>query len=353
MTKRRTHDEFVKELKAIQPKLKVIGRYINNKERILISDLNGKYLPCAGDLLRGTKPSITSSIDKTKYWINKAIGRHGYKYDYSRVNYTTATIKVCIICPIHGEFWQRPCDHMKSFGCNKCVVDNGKVSISEFIERSNKYHNYKYDYSKTVYVRRHDKVTIICPIHGEFKQIAAMHMNGAGCKKCATLDSSISKHEFIRRSVIKHKNKYDYSLVEYNSVRDKVSIICPKHGVFKQLAVSHMNGHGCRICLFERCGWNKSKSIERANGRMYTLYKIHCWNKNESFYKIGKTVQSVHDRFNSRMPYNYRVISELTGDAGYIYDLENKEKRRHKHLKYEPAIGFNGSKTECFTKLII
>lgn len=41
----------------------------------------------------------------TKDFIEKAKKVHGDKYDYSKVNYERSTIKVCIICLEHGEFW--------------------------------------------------------------------------------------------------------------------------------------------------------------------------------------------------------------------------------------------------------
>ena len=42
------------------------------------------------------------------------------------------------------------------------------MDTSEFIERANKIHNYKYDYSKTVYTKSKENIVIICPKHGEF-----------------------------------------------------------------------------------------------------------------------------------------------------------------------------------------
>lgn len=39
-------------------------------------------------------------------FIQKAQLVHGNVYDYSHVNYINSQIKVCIICPEHGEFWQ-------------------------------------------------------------------------------------------------------------------------------------------------------------------------------------------------------------------------------------------------------
>lgn len=41
----------------------------------------------------------------TEQFIEKARLVHGDKYDYSKVEYINSDTKVCIVCPIHGEFW--------------------------------------------------------------------------------------------------------------------------------------------------------------------------------------------------------------------------------------------------------
>ena len=41
-------------------------------------------------------------------FIRAALKVHGYKYDYSKVEYINNKTKVCIICPEHGEFYQAP-----------------------------------------------------------------------------------------------------------------------------------------------------------------------------------------------------------------------------------------------------
>lgn len=56
----------------------------------------------------------------TKEFIEKAKKVHGDKYDYSKVEYVNSDTKVCIICPKHGEFWQRAVDHTIGRGCSKC-----------------------------------------------------------------------------------------------------------------------------------------------------------------------------------------------------------------------------------------
>ena len=53
-------------------------------------------------------------------FIERATEVHNGKYDYSKVSYVNSTTDICIICPIHGEFWQRPTEHLRGKGCIKC-----------------------------------------------------------------------------------------------------------------------------------------------------------------------------------------------------------------------------------------
>ncbi len=60
-----------------------------------------------------------------------------------------------------------------------------KITTDMFIERANQIHDFKYSYKRTLYIRGRDKVLIICPKHGEFSQKASHHLEGFGCKQCA------------------------------------------------------------------------------------------------------------------------------------------------------------------------
>jgi hypothetical protein len=59
-----------------------------------------------------------------------------------------------------------------------------KSNTNTFIEKANKVHGNKYDYSKVDYVKSNEKVIIICKIHGEFKQLSNNHLQGQNCQKC-------------------------------------------------------------------------------------------------------------------------------------------------------------------------
>ena len=203
-------------------------------------------------------------------FIERAKKIHGDKYDYSKVEYVNNSTKVCILCPIHGEFWQKPEKHLRGHGCSMCCKTGIKSSTKEFIEKAKKVHGEKYDYSKVEYVNNHTKVCIICPIHGEFWQIPNSHLNGNGCYTCSYIkrgnDKKTTLDEFIKKAKEIHGNKYDYSKVEYINAWTKVCIICPKHGEFWQTPHQHLSGHGCFKC--------KQSKLEREIGNLLSNNNI-------------------------------------------------------------------------------
>lgn len=59
------------------------------------------------------------------------------------------------------------------------------ISESEFLKRAKEAHGDRYDYSKTEYIDMKSKICIVCPVHGEFWQTAGNHVNaGHGCPLC-------------------------------------------------------------------------------------------------------------------------------------------------------------------------
>lgn len=59
----------------------------------------------------------------TGAFIEKAISIHGYRYHYSKVDYKRNSIKVCITCPKHGDFWQTPMTHIRGISCPVCGIE--------------------------------------------------------------------------------------------------------------------------------------------------------------------------------------------------------------------------------------
>lgn len=187
-------------------------------------------------------------ISTTHIFVEKSIKIHGDKYDYSKVVYKKAKLPVIIVCPIHGEFEQQPTHHLEGKGCYECGVikrsDKKRTSFQDFVLKSKALNDNKYEY-KEIFENR-DLVAIICPVHGEFKQLKSNHLKGHGCKKCnfdkKRINDALDKFKQI------HKGRYEYTKVKYFSLKQKVIITCKYHGDFEQAPQTHINGHGCPNC---------------------------------------------------------------------------------------------------------
>ena len=233
--------------------------YIDSKTKVcIICPEHGEFWQVPSSHVRGCGCPLCAKEEKSKMrrgntdtFIYNAIKVHSTRYNYSKTNYINSRTKVCIICPEHGEFMMTPSNHLNGQGCPKCMgkqMDNGL-----FISKANEVHGDKYDYSKVEYIDSKTKVCIICPEHGEFWQVPAKHLYGRGCPKCSMEHrkdrQKISYYEFLKKVKKVHNGKYSYSdAPNFNGMHSKIEIICPKHGVFTQLAYDHLAGHGCPKC---------------------------------------------------------------------------------------------------------
>jgi hypothetical protein len=170
---------------------------------------------------RSNRGSYKILSNRFKYYDNTFILQankiHNNKYSYILPSSITNVEKdkFLITCPEHGEFKQTIRAHLQGQGCPKCGIKKAcKVtSLEEFVKASSEKHSNKYDYSKVSYTTMDQKVTIVCPIHGEFNQNAGSHKRGAQCPKCSKPEVSTWKPEYW-----KDKNTIFYILSLPNSL---------------------------------------------------------------------------------------------------------------------------------------
>ena len=206
-------------------------------------------------------------------FIEKAKAIHGDKYDYSKVEYENQQTKVCIICPKHGEFWQTPANHTNirlKQGCPQCkknkLSETKLLCNTDVFENLKKIHNDKYDYTKSIYNGMHSKIKIYCKkCHKYFYQEVNSHLRGRGCPYCCNKMLSTSEVIDLFKSV--HGSKYDYSKVEYKTMKTKVCIICPKHGEFWQTPYKHFKEK-------QNCPYCKESHLENEIRILLESYKI-------------------------------------------------------------------------------
>lgn len=182
-------------------------------------------------------------------FITAATLKHGSKYIYSKVCYINNNTPVIIICPVHGEFEQRPRLHsIEGKGCYQCGRNKCYLSTEEFIFAARKIHGNIFDYSKSEYTHSWNDIKIVCSKHGEFEQRASHHLSGQGCQQCCNENKLLTQQEFIDRAISIHGSLYDYSKSEYKDAHVNIIIICPTHGKFSQRPNHHLSGHGCDKC---------------------------------------------------------------------------------------------------------
>lgn len=286
---RKTQDKFIEEARAIHGDLDYTKTiYTTCENKVIVSSKYGDCKIRPDSLLAGTRPSIKSAINKTEYWVNMAKEVHSsLDLDYSKVEYINNYTKV-IIGTKYGDVSVIPSN----------ILNGGQFNITSAVNKTDYWinmakeiHGDKYDYSKVVYTVNSGSCKIICPIHGEFIQILSIHLEGAGCQKCAN--------------------------------------------------ESLEGGYNPKVAEIKKEEWML---------RPAKVYTIQCWNDEEEFYKIGITTTSIEMRFrNSYMPYRYRVIDIIYTN---LYDAVYLETKMHKENKnpYMPKLFFKGY-TECFSSL--
>lgn len=102
-------------------------------------------------------------------------------------------------------------------------------------------------------------------------------------------------------------------------------------------------------------GCKRQSFLDQAvlNGGQPIFYLIKCWNKEETFFKLGVTVNNILTRYGTvkAMPYEWEILLEHAATAEEVYDMEVQFKTEMNQYHYMPKISFNGSKTECYTAL--
>ena len=270
------NDKFIKESTKIHGNKYdyLLVNYKNNRENVqIICPDHGIFeqsYKLHVDQKHGCPKCNGGILSNKEEFISKSKNIHGDKYDYSLVNYKNGRTKVKIICKKHDIFEQTPDAHIQGQGCPIC--NNKKVTLENFIIKSNKIHNNKFDYSIVILKNTATKVKIICPKHGVFEQRPNDHLQGSGCILCRNDNKRKPLKEFIISSNQIHNNKYNYTLVKYKNNKSKIKIICPIHGVFEQILINHLIGQGCPKCN-ESKGEKEIKEILESNNIIFEIQK--------------------------------------------------------------------------------
>ena len=316
-----TINEFIEKAKEIHNNKYdySLVNYINSKTKIIIlCKLHGEFEQIPHSHLSGN--NCPKCVGGVKYTINEFIEKakeiHNNKYDYSLVNYINSHTKVIIQCNEHGIFKIIPNSLLSNHGCKKCFIQKNIVRCKSnniaFIEKSNKIHDNKYDYSLINYINAHTKIIIICKIHGEFEQTPTGHLSGRSCLKCNKNGYSksqinwlnfISKYNNIDIQHVENigeflipttKYKADGYYKETNTIYefhgdlwhgnpkifnpDDISYFGVKYGELYKNTLKreeHIKNLGYNLVVMWEYDWNKINKSIKILQRKFCIFKLH------------------------------------------------------------------------------
>lgn len=200
------------------------------------------------------------------------------RYDFTCAAYHGALSRITgIVCREHGEFSQYPAQLRRGgSGCPSCGgevrASKRRATPEDVFAAARAKHNGFYTYDRAVYVNNATKMTVTCPVHGDFEATPNSHVSaGKGCPTCGaakrgyrkdvagsarrTADTKLAEHgaRFEEDARKVHGDAYDYSETVYLGRQSKVAIRCPKHGLFEQQAQHHLKrAQGCPECSHHR-----------------------------------------------------------------------------------------------------
>lgn len=309
---RKTQKEAEEELSAKFPNIIITSQYKSAKEKVNLKCLECRHEWTTSYLgVLNTKHGCPkcgckkANLSKSKEKFLKELPNDFELIDYK--NYKDVTVK----CKKCGHVRHTTGDNIKRFGCKPCkmkpIIEAQAHTTEDFIKMARDIHGDKYDYSKVNYSNGKEKVTIICPEHGEFKQAPIKHVYAQhGCPKCAGF--GVTKEEFIKRSKEVHGDFYDYSKVKFINTQIPVTLICPKHGDFLIEPSKHYNaGCGCKQC-FESSG-------EKLVNSILTILKIP--------FEREKIIENPYNNHNFRVDFYFELNREI-----YIIEYNGEQHYR-------------------------
>jgi len=258
--RKKTHDEFIAEMKEKHPTIKVLGEYTKSRDRILCKCLIDEHIwsPVAADLSTGYACPICGNrnaalkISKTHdQFIN----------EMSEINpnikilgkYIKGNSKILCECLIHETKWYATPNHLhEGIGCPICGAERTgakQIKSNEEFLRELMIINPKVQPLDT-YNGANKKIECMCLIDGYRWYITPSNLinNKTGCPKCGIKSSKESqvksREQFIKEMI---KINPDVLIVgEYNNSNTKIQCECLIDGSRWDACPSDLlRGSGC------------------------------------------------------------------------------------------------------------
>ena len=275
---KRSHEEFIEEISSINKNIEILGRYINNKTKLkcrcLIDGnewdaipsglLQGQGCPKCGNVYKRNHSEFIEEMSV----INKDIEILG-KYINNRE-------KIKCRCLIDNYEWEAiPSNLLRNQGCPKCAIEKRKEARrkphSQFIDEL-KVINADIEVLGE-YINNATRLKCRCLIDDyEWEAIPRNLLQGQGCPKCG---GTMQKTHFEFVDQVKEINADIEILGQYTNSKVKVKCRCLIDNYeWDANPPTLLKGHGCPKCAAKRISEARAKTHEEF------IEALHMINKN-------------------------------------------------------------------------
>ncbi len=145
----KSNEKFIKQAKQVHNNFYdySLTKYKNYRTKVkIVCPIHGEFVQYPNEHISkksgckkcGMERTRISTVHNKDKFVEKAIKVHGNKFNYNKVVYVNSYTRVIIICPKHGDFSQKPGDHIhSSAGCPICKESKGERLVSNILESLN------------------------------------------------------------------------------------------------------------------------------------------------------------------------------------------------------------------------
>ena len=255
MAKKKTHEEYVAELAIKNPNVEIIGTYGGNRKKIkhrcLRDNCGYEWLASPHDILCGCGcPKCAGNIKRThEEFVEEMKNINPYILIIGK--YKNASTKIECMCLINGcnHIWSaRPSHLLDGHGCPKCahkkLGENLKLTNDDFVQRiANIHPNIKL---LSEYIDSNTKIKYECLIDGYIGHSLPYNLERCGCPRCSNAERYTTQSF---RDKIFSLNPDIYVIGEYKGSTEKIECLCLRDGCHwitePRLLIA---GYGCPQC---------------------------------------------------------------------------------------------------------
>ena len=276
MAKRKTHEEFVNEMKEVNPNIEILGEYVNSKEKILCKCKidNNEWCATPTNLLRGRGCPVCGRKLVNK---NRKKTHDDFVNEMSNKNpnidilgrYINAKTKILCKCKIDGYEWETSPSHLSAgSGCPKCGRNVRTRTTEQFIDEM-KIVNPNLQILGE-FTKADNKILTKCLVcEHEWTPKAIQLLDGHGCPICAKISRRRTHESFIEEvnkisPDIKIKGKYITS-------DKKIDCECKYGHKWSTKPNNLLMGHGCPICRDIQSRKNQALTQEEFEEYVYRI----------------------------------------------------------------------------------